>query len=193
MEASTRTQRADAKRNREAVIETAIDLLGRDPSASMSDIAAASRVGRTTVYRHFPTRDDLLVAMFGRVIEESREMTKGVVECAGSAEDLLRRLTPAMIQLGLRFRFLHVYRHLGQQTLESSKQVPDDPVRVYLAEARERGEVRAGLSDQWIASTIQALAIAALDDLHAGFTDEAGAELQLADTLVAAIVARRLS
>jgi len=189
MEASTRAQRADARRNRESVVETAIDLLGKDPAASIGEIAAASKVGRTTVYRHFPTRDDLLVAMFGRVVDEAREMTLEVVEQASSAEDLLRRLTPGMVRLGLRFRFLHTYRHLGQQTLDSSKQVSDDPVRLYLAESRERGEIRAGLSDQWIASTIQALAIAALDDLHAGFTDEAGAELQLAETLVAAIVA----
>lgn len=190
MEASTRAQRADARRNRDAVVETAIELFDRDPGASMGEIAVASKVGRTTVYRHFPTRDDLLMAMFGRVVEEAREMTLEVVERATSAEDLLRRLTPAMVRLGLRFRFLHTYRHLGQQALESSKQVPDDPIRLFLAEARERGEVRPGLSDQWIASTIQALAIAALDDLHAGFTDEASAELQLAETLVAAIVVR---
>ena len=56
-------------------------------------------------------------------------MTLEVVEQASSAEDLLRRLTPGMVRLGLRFRFLHTYRHLGQQTLDSSKQVPDDPVR----------------------------------------------------------------
>jgi AcrR family transcriptional regulator len=188
VEAATRIQRSDARRNRDAVIDCAIELLGRDPSASMGEIAAASKVGRTTVYRHFSNRDELLAAMFIRVVQESQEMTHATVAEATSAEDLLRRLSPAMMQIGLRFRFLHSHRHLGRQALDDSKQVPDDPVRMYLAEARERGELRPGQSDQWIASTIQALAIAALDDLHAGHTDVETASSMLADTLVAAIV-----
>lgn len=190
MEASTRIKRSDARRNREVVIESAIDLLGRSPNASMGEIAAASKVGRTTVYRHFPNRDDMLLALFGRVIEESRVVTLAVTAEARSAEDLLRKLAPLMVELGLRFRFLHSYRNVGQQTLDESKQVPDDPVRLYLTAAQERGEVRPELPMQWIASTIQALAIAALDDLYAGYTDEATASHLLGETLVAALIAR---
>lgn len=189
MEAATRTQRSDARRNREAVIDSAIELLGRDPGASMAEIAAASKVGRTTVYRHFTNRDDLLVAIFGKVIEESRIVTLATTAEATSAEDLLRRLAPRMVELGLRFRFLHSYRNVGQQTLSESKQVPDDPVRVYLDEAQRRGEVRPDLPSQWIASIIQALTIAALDDLYVGYTDQSTATALLADTLVAALIA----
>lgn len=155
----------------------------------MGEIAAASGLARTTVYRHFPNREDLLVALFGRVIEESWTVTAATVAEATSAADLLRRLAPRMVELGLRFRFLHSYRNLGLPALEDSKQVPDDPVRVYLTEAQRRGEVRPELPPQWIATTIQALAIAALDDLHAGFTDESTASHLLGETLVAALVA----
>jgi len=176
-------------RNRETVIDAAIDLLNQRPEASMAEIATASGLARTTVYRHFPNREDLLVALFGRVVEDSREMTTVVTAEASSAEDMLRRLAPQMVELGLRYRFLHSYRGLGQPTLDDSKTVPDDPVRVYLEAAQERGEVRPELPNQWIASTIQALAIAALDDLHAGFTDEATASRLLGETLVAALTA----
>ena len=62
-------------------------------------------------------------------------------------------------------------------------------MRVYLEAAQKRGEVRPELPIQWIASTVQALAIAALDDLHAGFTDEATASHLLGETLVAALIA----
>lgn len=183
------TQRSDARRNREAVIDAAIELLNRRPDASMAEIAAASGLARTTVYRHFPNREDLLVALFGRVIEDSRVLTIAVTREATSAKDLLRKLAPRMIELGLRYRFLHSYRNVGQPTLDESKQVPDDPVRVYLEAAQERGEVRPELPSQWIASTIQALAIAALDDLYAGFTDEETASHLLGETLVAALIA----
>jgi len=184
------SRRSDARRNRETVIDAAIGLLNLRPDASMAEIAAESGLARTTVYRHFPNREDLLIALFGRVIEDSRVATDALTAEARSAEDLLRKLAPRMIEIGLRYRFLHSYRHVGQPALDDSKQVPDDPVRVYLSAAQERGEVNPDLPPQWIASTIQALAIAALDDLYAGFADEATASRLLGETLVAALIMR---
>ena len=172
------------------VVESAIALLNTNPTASMAEIAAASKVGRTTVYRHFPNREDLLVALFERVIVDSRVMTERIAAEAGSAEEMLRMLAPEMIELGLRYRFLHAYRNVGQQTIDQSKQMPDDPVRRYLVEAQERGEVRSDYPAQWIASTISALAIAALDDLYVGHYDEAAAGKLLGETLVAALLPR---
>jgi hypothetical protein len=95
-----------------------------------------------------------------------------------------------MIELGLRYRFLHTYRNVGQPTLDESKQEPDDPVRRYLVEAQKRGEVRSDFPPQWIASTIAALAIAALDDLYHGHYDEETAGEMLGETLVAALTPR---
>jgi AcrR family transcriptional regulator len=190
LEAATRTQRSDARRNREVVIDSAITLLNTNPTASMAEIAAASKVGRTTVYRHFPNRDDLLVALFTRVVEESRTFTTELAATATDAEDMLRRLAPQMIDLGLKYRFLHSYRNVGQETLDESKQVPDDPVRVYLDAAQARGEVRDDFPSQWIATTIQALAIAALDDIFAGLMERDEADRLLGETLVASLIAR---
>ncbi|SFA53625.1 transcriptional regulator, TetR family [Rhodococcoides kroppenstedtii] len=48
---------------RQIVIDAAIDVLGRQPDASIADIAAAGGIARRTIYGHFPTRHDLIVGI----------------------------------------------------------------------------------------------------------------------------------
>jgi AcrR family transcriptional regulator len=57
--------RADARRNREAVVTAARTAFAeRGLGASLDDIAKSAGVGSGTLYRHFPTRDDLVAAVF---------------------------------------------------------------------------------------------------------------------------------
>ena len=76
--APIRSMRADAIRNREAVIEAARALMATEGlDAQMDDIARAAGVGVGTVYRHFPTKDDLIFALaehrFQRLAEFATE------------------------------------------------------------------------------------------------------------------------
>jgi AcrR family transcriptional regulator len=73
-----RALRADARRNREAVLTAARKLFAeRGLDAQMPDIANAAKVGVGTVYRHFPTKDDLVAALvaqrFERLAQKARE------------------------------------------------------------------------------------------------------------------------
>jgi AcrR family transcriptional regulator len=77
-----RVLRADARRNREAVIAAAKKLFAdQGLDAQMPDIAKAAKVGVGTVYRHFPTKDDLIAALaverFERLAENVREALDG--------------------------------------------------------------------------------------------------------------------
>ena len=58
------TQRKAADRNHAAILEVAHDLLASSPTASMNEIAKQARVGAGTLYRHFPTREDLIIAVY---------------------------------------------------------------------------------------------------------------------------------
>jgi AcrR family transcriptional regulator len=59
-----RTQRAAAARNHTAILDAAHALLSETPTASMNEIAKRAAVGAGTLYRHFPTREDLILAVY---------------------------------------------------------------------------------------------------------------------------------
>jgi serine phosphatase RsbU (regulator of sigma subunit) len=56
-------RRADSLRSEERILAAAKRLLEHAPSATLSDIAAAAGVSRSTVYRHFPDRDALIAKL----------------------------------------------------------------------------------------------------------------------------------
>jgi AcrR family transcriptional regulator len=56
--------RANAQRNRARILEVAHDLLAASSDASMNSIAQAAGVGAGTLYRHFPTREALVLAVY---------------------------------------------------------------------------------------------------------------------------------
>jgi AcrR family transcriptional regulator len=66
-----RKPRSDAKRNRERILEVAKEVFTRDgAAASLDDIARRSGVGNATLYRHFPTRDALIEAVYRSEVEK---------------------------------------------------------------------------------------------------------------------------
>lgn len=63
--AARRGQRSDARRNQQALLDAAAAVFVRaGVGAPVRDIAAEAGVGIATIYRHFPTRADLVVAVF---------------------------------------------------------------------------------------------------------------------------------
>src|SRR6195952_2360531 len=60
-----RRPRADAQRNRERILEVAKEAFTRSGAdVSLDDVAKGAMVGPGTLYRHFPTRDALLEAVY---------------------------------------------------------------------------------------------------------------------------------
>ncbi len=63
--------RRDAERNRQLILEAARGLFAeRGPTVTLDDIAARAGVGVGTVYRRFPSRDDLLDTLFEDRVDE---------------------------------------------------------------------------------------------------------------------------
>ena len=65
-----RMQRADARRNREALLESAGEAFAEHgTAASLEDVARRAGVGIGTLYRHFPTREALVEAAYRHGVE----------------------------------------------------------------------------------------------------------------------------
>src|SRR4051794_32025000 len=60
---TTEERRADAARNRRQILDAARRLLDESPGATMGQIAQAAELGRSTLYRHFGDRDELVQAL----------------------------------------------------------------------------------------------------------------------------------
>jgi AcrR family transcriptional regulator len=66
-----RKPRSDAQRNRERILEVAKEAFTRSgANTSLDDIAKQARVGPGTLYRHFPTREELLQAVYRSELEK---------------------------------------------------------------------------------------------------------------------------
>lgn len=73
-------KRADARRNEQIILESAAEVfVAAGVDAPIRDIAARAAVGMGTIYRHFPTRADLVIAVFRHQVDA----------CAAAGPDLL--------------------------------------------------------------------------------------------------------
>jgi AcrR family transcriptional regulator len=177
--------RTDARRNRRTVLDAAVVLLAERPNATMQEIADASGLGRTTVYRHFPRRQDLVDALFVEVLREAWEAIAEALRDDGAAVDLLRVLGPRMIAVGDRYRFLEVHPELRERALTAGDEV-GNPLAARLTEAQARGELRDDMPVSWMLTTLRGLAVVAMIEVTAGRLSVAQAGDLLGETLAAA-------
>ncbi|UAK23788.1 TetR/AcrR family transcriptional regulator [Sphingomonas nostoxanthinifaciens] len=103
-----RPMRADARRNRDAILQAAREVFASDGVlASLDGIALRAGVGNATLYRNFPTRDDLLAAV----------MEADLDEALAEAETLAREHSPRialaewLVRLTWRLRIWHDLPH----------------------------------------------------------------------------------
>ncbi|MER5727348.1 TetR/AcrR family transcriptional regulator [Streptomyces sp. NPDC002138] len=99
-----RPERADALRNREAVLAAADALFaasGSPQSVSMDDIAAAAGVGKGTLFRRFGDRSGLIGAVIASRLEP---LQRAVQEAWGAAGSSPRQRVLDLLDASLRFK-----------------------------------------------------------------------------------------
>jgi AcrR family transcriptional regulator len=84
-----RKPRADAQRNRERILEVAKEAFTRSgANVSLDDVAKQAGVGPGTLYRHFPTRDALLEAVYRTEVEKLAAAERKFAETMAPVEAL---------------------------------------------------------------------------------------------------------
>ncbi|SEG64802.1 DNA-binding transcriptional regulator, AcrR family [Nonomuraea solani] len=159
-----RPLRADAQRNRDLLLAAAAQLFAeRGTEAPLDDVARRAGVGNATMYRHFPTRSDLLAAVYA----------DEVAQLCASAETLRTTEPPAQaLRHWLRLFMDHITtkRDLALAvTDDSATQHADwhramlDTASNLLEEAKRAGDVHADLDVRDLLTLVKGIALAATD------------------------------
>jgi AcrR family transcriptional regulator len=149
-EGANSSKRADARRNTDALLKAALAVFAKSGvDAPVRDIAQKAGVGVGTVYRHFPQRSDLIVAVFRQEVDA----------CADAAAALAAKYPPteALSRWMLRFtqfvaakRGLATALHSGDPAYETLPAYYDARLRpameMLLNRAVAAGEIRAGVA-----------------------------------------------
>ncbi len=86
---AARKPRADAQRNRDGLLEAAKAAFAElGPDASLEEIARRADVGIGTLYRHFPTRDAIVEAVYRREVQQLADSAPRLAEALPPAEAL---------------------------------------------------------------------------------------------------------
>jgi AcrR family transcriptional regulator len=139
--------RADAARNRRLLLAAAADEFAeRGLDASVADIARRAGVGKGTVFRHFPTKDDLLAAIVLDRIDALSTVGDQLVSAADPGAALLDFLTVAAHQRQQRdLSFLQEAGDLNADVTRAREQL-FRTVHKLVDRAREHGAVRADVT-----------------------------------------------
>jgi AcrR family transcriptional regulator len=91
-EVPARSKRADAVRNQQTLLAAAAAVfVTSGVDAPIREIAASAGVGIGTIYRHFPTRADLVVAVYRHQVEACADAGPTLLASAGSPLAALRQ------------------------------------------------------------------------------------------------------
>jgi AcrR family transcriptional regulator len=143
---AARGRRTDALQNRARIVEVARDALTADGDASLNSIAQKAGVGPGTLYRHFPNREALVLAVYRAEIERLVDQGSGLLERLGPL-GALRELTEQLAAL------IRIKRGLGEAlspanheavTTESHGPVVA-AIALFLRAGERDGTVRPGL------------------------------------------------
>ncbi|GAA3011300.1 TetR/AcrR family transcriptional regulator [Streptomyces fulvorobeus] len=166
---AVRSKRADAQRNQQTVLTAAAEVfVASGVDAPIRQIAARAGVGMATIYRHFPTRADLVTAVYHHQIEACAEAGPNLLDSSDSPFDALRQwidlfvdflvtkhgLADALQSDSDRFAALHTY--FIDRLLPVSAQLLDAAV--------EAGEIRPGIQPYELMRGIGNLCVGRDDD-----------------------------
>lgn len=156
-------ERADARRNRDAILRAAAELFATTPDPSISEVARAAGVTRVTVYRHFADRDALLLALVSQHADQLVPLLLDAVVDLPLAEAMTRLAEGVTAAAGPWHHLLHALGPRLEQVTRHA--VPDEPIVDLFSARRATGELTSPLPDEWLARAVRALVLmTVLDD-----------------------------
>ena len=151
--------RADARRNHERVLDAATEVFAASgPDASIDEIARLAGVGHGTVFRRFPTKDDLMYAVIERHVGQMCTLGEEALASDDPGEAFFD-FAYAAAELGMTTPGLHkCVVHCGEKPRAAELEGLGTKI---IARAQRAGALRRDLQPSEVGRLIRAALIAA--------------------------------
>ena len=146
---AAKPKRADARRNEKALLDAAAAVFATSGvEVPIRDIASRAGVGTATIYRHFPSRADLIVAVYRHQVEDLAEAGPALLASSATPYAVLASWMDTFVDF--------VVTKQGLATVLQSDDPCYDPLHAYFVErlepvcarlldaAASSGEIRSG-------------------------------------------------
>jgi AcrR family transcriptional regulator len=165
--ATPRPVRADAQRNTDALLEAALAVFATSGvDAPVRQIAVRASVGVGTLYRHFPQRSDLVVAVFRREVDACADAAPVLAAEHAPGEALARWMQRYAAFIATK-RGLATALHSGNPAFDTLPAYFEKrlrpALRTLLDAAAAAGEVRADIEPDDLLRAVGSLCMAARD------------------------------
>ncbi len=147
-----------------AIIDSAATVLAeRGDAASMEEIASSAGVGRATLYRYFPNREELLRAMAAASVQELAARINEADLEAVPFEEAIARLARGIIATGNK------YKALSADSAKYTETYPDfdvevvEPIRALFRRGIAEGSLRVDLPSDVLMELFSGMIKGALD------------------------------
>jgi AcrR family transcriptional regulator len=159
--AKSKPVRADAQRNTDALLEAAMAVFATSGvDAPVREIAVRAGVGVGTVYRHFPQRSDLIVAVFRHEVDACADAAPVLAAEHGPGEALARWMQRYAAFIATK-RGLATALHSGNPAFDTLpayfQQRLEPALRALLEAATAAGEVRTDIAAEDLLGAVASL------------------------------------
>jgi AcrR family transcriptional regulator len=157
-----RPLRADARRNREKVLEAARAAFAAEgPTVPLDEIARRAGVGAGTVHRHFPTKEALIEAVVLDRLEALVVEARTALAADEPGEAFFAFFTSMIADAGSKMDLAEALRRDGVDVRESARGVADE-LREFIGALMKRAQAVGAVRSDAAVEDLHALAVGAV-------------------------------
>lgn len=167
------------------ILTAVIEYLTRQPGAPLEDIAHHAGISRTTLFRYFPSREQLFQEIIRELETQIRTRMTPVLEEQIPAIDMLHKIVETIIRHNVQFNFL-LYEPFIQQD-PVNQQVINNGLHMMkrlIGRLQQEGVLRQEINTHWAAKAMQMLLWGMGESVHGGDVAINGAARMLIETFL---------
>jgi AcrR family transcriptional regulator len=158
--------RADARRNRGLILDAAKRLFAeRGATTPIDDVARAAGVGNATLYRHFPTRRDLLIAVYSDEVTALTSEGGQLLSKAATADAVFTWLRSFITHVADKSDLAHAIPEEGRSDLFNEwHEAMRATLTALITRAQDAGTISRDITATDLLALANGIALAAADD-----------------------------